>query len=109
MLGTTIARRVLLSSRRAFTPSPLSRPFSLAGVTLPQSSVGPVIPSSIAMLMDRKQVEESEKLMKELVEELNGKLDKVREGGGEGAVERLRKREKVRMEENRGEAQEPRR
>jgi len=45
--------------------------------------------------MDRKQVEESESLMKDLVKELNGKLDKVREGGGDGAVERLRKRGKM--------------
>ena len=83
----TMLRRAIVNKRTLLGSRFLS--------TLPQSSVGPVIPPTLAALTDRAQVDESTSLMSSLVSDLNQKLDAVRMGRGEGAVRRLREREKM--------------
>ena len=71
----TMLRRAIVNKRTLLGSRFLS--------TLPQSSVGPVIPPTLAALTDRAQVDESTSLMSSLVSDLNQKLDAVRMGGGD--------------------------
>ncbi|GMH92838.1 hypothetical protein TrST_g12070 [Triparma strigata] len=70
-------------------PSSL-RPFS----SLPAPAIGSPIKSSIASITDKSQFDESNAYTSDLLKELNSKLDSVRKGGGDAAVERLRGRGK---------------